>query len=277
MREFVENRIDALSRIANVELLRIDADFVPFFFVDGPCQRGVPSVSAAELLHTTGDKKFLADFRGCVPWSVYPDAPVRYHGHYDSMMAAFAFLRDAKNEQRDPEMWARVRAAVLREADFYIEGSDQMAYKFIRHPDAPISWGTGAYGNHLRPVLAAWFLTGDRKYRDWTIRTCDNALGANPLGLCWITGLGERTIRAPLHNSRYRPEGTVVDGLQGEGPWSAGGGYNYKETVYPAHDRFFASMHTFVDCHFAIGMDEGIVNNQVIDMAVFGLLLPDAK
>ena len=233
--------------------------------------------AAAELLHTTGDRKFLADFRGSVPWSVYPDAPVRYHGHYDSMMAAFAFVRDAKNEQRDPEMWARARAAVLREADFYIEGSDQMAYKFIRHPDAPISWGTGAYGNHLRPVLAAWFLTGDPKYRDWTIRTCDNALGANPLGLCWITGLGERTIRAPLHNSRYRPEGTVVDGMQGEGPWSAGGGYNYKETVYPAHDRFFASMHTFVDCHFAIGMDEGVVNNQVVDMAVFGLLLPDAK
>ena len=36
-------------------------------------------------------------------------------------------------------------------------------------------------------------------------------------------------------------------------------------------------MHTFVDCHFAIGMDEGIVNNQVIDMAVFGLLLPDSN
>lgn len=233
--------------------------------------------AAAELLHATGEKKFLDDFRGSVPWSVYPDAPASAYGRYDSLMAAYAFLRDAKNETRDPELWGRVRAAVLREADFYIEGSDRMAYKFVRHPDAPISWGTGAYGVHLRPVLCAWMLTGERKYRDWTIRTCDGMLGANPLGLSWITGLGERTIRAPLHNSRYRPEGTVVDGMQGEGPWSAGGGYNYKDTVYPAHDRLFASMHAFVDCHFAIGMDEGIVPTQALDMAVFGLLLPDAE
>ncbi len=233
--------------------------------------------AAAELLHSTGEEAYLRDFRASVPWSVYPDALVRSHGRYDSLMAAYAFLRDPKNETRDPEMWARVRAAVLREADWYVEGSDQMAYKFVRHPDAPINWGTGAYGVHIRPVLAAWFLTGDGKYRDWVVRTCDGMLGANPLGLCWVTGLGERTIRAPLHNSRYRPEGTVVDGMQGEGPVSSGGGYNYVDTVYPKHDRYFASMHTFVDCHFAIGMDEGVVNNQVLDMALFGLLLPDAE
>ena len=233
--------------------------------------------AAAELLHTTGDPKFLADFRACVPWTVYPDAPGRVHGRYEALEPAYAFARDPKNETRDPEMWARVRAAILREADYYIEGSDQMAYKFIRHPDAPLNWGTGAYGNFLPPVLAAWFLTGDPKYRDWTIRTCDNMLGANPLGLCWITGLGERTIRAPLHNSRYRPEGTVVDGQQGEGPWARGGGYNFEDTVYPKHDPLFAPMHNHVDCHFAIGMDEGVVNHQALDMAVLGLLLPDAS
>ena len=231
--------------------------------------------AAAELLHTTGDKKYLEDFRACVPWTVYPDAPGRVHGRYEALEAASSFLRDPKNEKRDPELFARVRAALVREADFYIEGSDQMAYKFIRHPDAPLNWGTGAYGNVLQPVLDAWFLTGEKKYRDWTIRTCDNMLGANPLGLCWITGLGERTIRAPLHNSRYRPEGTVVDGQQAEGPWARGGGYNYEDTVYPRHDPLFAPMYNHVDCHFAIGMDEGVVNHQALDMAVLGLLLPD--
>ena len=233
--------------------------------------------AAAELLHTTGEKKYLDDFRACVPWTVYPDAPGRVHGRYEALEPAGSFVRDPKNEKRDPELWARVRAAVLREADFYIEGSDQMAYKFIRHPDAPLNWGTGAYGNSLQPVLDAWFVTGDGKYRDWTIRTCDNMLGANPLGLCWITGLGERTIRAPLHNSRYRPEGEVADGQQAEGPWARGGGYNYEDTVYPKHDPLFAPMHNHVDCHFAIGMDEGVVNHQALDMAVLGLLLPDAK
>ena len=235
--------------------------------------------AAAELLHTTGDKAYLDDFRACSPWGVYPDAPARADrgGRYEALDAAYAFLRDPKNEKRDPALWASVRAAVIREADFYIEGSDQMAYKFVRHPFAPITWGTGAYGNFLRPVLVAWFLTGDAKYRDWTIRTCDNMLGANPLGLSWIVGLGERCNRAPFHNSRYRPEGVVVDGMHGEGPNAGGNGYNYTATVYPAWKEGFATLHNFVDATFALAMNEGMVSHQALDMAVLGLLLPDAK
>ena len=231
--------------------------------------------AAAELLHTTGEADFLRDFRDCSPWGAHPDAPVRVDGRYDAMQAAYAFLRDPAAKTRDAALYGSVLAAVVREADWYIGYSGQMAYKFVRHPDAPISWGTGAYGVHIRPVVAAWFATGDVKYRDWIVRTCDGMLGANPLGLSWIVGLGERTIRAPLHNSRYRPEGVAVDGMQGEGPSSRGQGYNYQETVYPSHNREFASMHAFIDCHFAIAMDEGLVGTQALDMALFGLLLPD--
>jgi len=162
----------------------------------------------------------------------------------------------------------------VREADYYVAGSDKMAYKFLRHPDAPIVWGVGAYSVHIRPVLVAWFATGDRTYRDWIVRSCDNTLGANPMGLSWIVGLGERTIRAPLHNSRYRPAGVVADGMQSEGPSARAGGYNYNETVYPEHRDDFAPLHEYADCHFAIAMDEGVVRNQVLAMAIFGTLLP---
>ena len=233
--------------------------------------------AAAELLHTTGEEAFLRDFRESSPWGAHPNAPIRVDGRYDAMQAAYAFLRDPAAKTRDAALYGSVLAAVVREADWYIGYSGKMAYKFVRHPDAPISWGTGAYGVHIRPVVAAWFATGDAKYRDWIVRTCDGMLGANPLGLSWIVGLGERTIRAPLHNSRYRPEGVSVDGMQGEGPNSRGQGYNYQETVYPAHNREFASMHAFIDCHFAIAMDEGLVGTQALDMALFGLLLPDFR
>ena len=62
--------------------------------------------------------------------------------------------------------------------------------------------------------------------------------------------------------------------MQAEGPYGKGGGYNYESTVYPPLRRDFAVMHTFVDCHFAIAMDEGMVRNQALSMALFGLLLP---
>ena len=86
-------------------------------------------------------------------------------------------------------------------------------------------------------------------------------LGANPLGLSWIVGLGERCNRAPYHNSRYRPEGVVVDGMQGEGPNAGGNGYNCTATVYPARKEGFAILHNFVDATFALAMNEGMVSH----------------
>jgi len=103
-------------------------------------------------------------------------------------------------------------------------------------------------------------------------RKGDNTLGANPLGLSWITGLGERTIRCPLHNSRYRPEGLPVDGLQAEWPNARFAGYSYKDTAYPRCTERFAILNEFADVHFAIAMDEPIVNNMANTMMVFGLL-----
>ena len=92
------------------------------------------------------------------------------------------------------------------------------------------------------------------------------------MGLSYIKGLGTRTLRCPLHNSRYRPEGVPVDGLEGQGPAQTGPGYSYKETVYPAHNDAFAQLFTFIDCHFAIAMDEPTVNNMANTALVFGLL-----
>jgi hypothetical protein len=121
----------------------------------------------------------------------------------------------------------------------------------------------------------AYHLTGKEEYLAWIIRTCDNTLGANPLGISYITGLGERCIRAPLHNSRYSHFGEVVPGMQAQGPNQRGEGYRVQETAYPPLREDFASLYTFVDCHFAIAMNEGTIVNQVRSLATFGLLLPD--
>ena len=93
------------------------------------------------------------------------------------------------------------------------------------------------------------------------------------MGLSFITGLGTRTVRCPLHNSRYRAEGIPVPGLQVQGPMAAGHGYSYQDSVYPAHQNDAAMLHTFVDLHFAIAMDEPTVNNMANTALVFGLLV----
>ena len=235
--------------------------------------------AAAQLYHTTYNTDYHEDFIQFTPWAKEPKAKMITDNHsYDLSLAAYAYAM-IPDEKTIFMLKESVLRAIEEEADMYISGSNQMAYKFIRHPFAPITWGTGAYEHFLVPVWHAWGVTHDQKkrqtYFEWMVRTADNTLGANPLNISWIVGLGERTVRAPLHNSRYNPSGMCMPGQQVQGPNSRGEGYNYGSSVYPRHDGQFAVMHTFVDCHWAIAMDEGTVIHQAETMAAFGLLLKD--
>lgn len=235
---------------------------------------GPKAYAAAQLLHTTGEPRFNADFRAACVWSRKPDAELEVYSRYDQSLAAWAYV-NCPAAVADARLQTTVRRAIIERAEMFIRECRTMAYAFIRHPMAPISWGTGAYENYLPVILWSYKLTGDDKYRAWIVRTCDNTLGANPLNRSYIVGLGTRTVHAPLHNSRYCHLGEVVPGQQVEGPVQAAGGYRVAETAYPPPRDNFAALQHFVDCHFAIDMDEGVVASQAKTMAAFGLLLPD--
>lgn len=227
--------------------------------------------AAAELLRTTGESVYNSDYLSAAVWRYRPDADLTVYQLYDQERAAYGYCQ-APAKLADPTVQAAAKRALLRWSDWELASNATMAYPFIRHPQAPITWGTGAYQHSSMPVLYAWKLTGETKYLTWLLRTADNTLGANPLGLSWITGLGERCHRAPLHNSRYGPTGEVAPGLQSEGPNARGEGYRVAEVAYPKIRDNFAIMYTYADCHFAISMDEGMVKNQAETMAVFGVL-----
>jgi hypothetical protein len=232
--------------------------------------------AAAELLHTTGNKKYNADFLSASVWNKQPDSPLDIYGLYDQHVAAWAYL-NCPPDLCDSTVRDNIRKAILARADDYIKIDSSLAYKTYRHPNAPISWGTGAYPHALDPVIWAWELTKNPKYREWIIRSCDHTLGANPLGRSFIVGLGGRTVRAPLHNSRYSHFGEVVPGMHVQGPLQRAEGYAIKETAHPKIREEFAPLYNYVDAHFAIAMNEGTIPSQARAMALFGLLRPDAK
>ena len=231
--------------------------------------------AAAHLLAATGEAKYNEAFVAETPWRGDPNAPVQRDNAWDHRAGAYAYAHAVPEKAAAPAIRDAAKKALVRDADDFVNAVKNAAYPFIRHPWAPINWGTGAYENMLHPIIYAWAVTGDAKYRDWIVRNCDNTLGCNPMSICWMTGFGNRRIHAPLHNSRYSPGG-VVPGIQCEGPVQSGQGYNWKETAVPAPRTDSASMYTFSDCHFSIGMDEGVVNAQAKTLAAFGLLLPDA-
>ena len=232
--------------------------------------------AAAQLFHTTGEDAYHQAFLDNTPWKKNPKA--KMINEYDLTLAAYAYAAIPPSKA-DPTIQSDVVRAICDEADSYIAGSNKAPYKFIRHPYAPISWGTGAYEHFLTVVWHAWAFTNNKlkvkNYRDAMIRTADNTLGCNPLNLSWIVGLGSNSIHAPLHNSRFNPSGFSVRGMQVEGPDNKGKEYNYTGTLFPNRDKT-PPLYCFVDSIFAIGMDEGMVIHQAETMAAFGLLLPDA-
>lgn len=227
--------------------------------------------AAAQLYHTTWEKKFHDDFLSLTPWREKPNSEMVSYGNFDLQLAAYAYVLIPR-DKADGAVWDAVLGAIRKEADMYVRGSERMAYKFLRHPYAPITWGTGAYQNYAIPAAFLWKLTGEQKWHDWLVRTCDNTLGANPMGISWITGLGSRTVRCPLHNSRYRPGGLPADGIQEQGPNKNFAGYSYRDTAYPRCVDRFALLYQHSDVHFAIAMDEPTVNNMANTMLVFGIL-----
>ncbi len=233
--------------------------------------------AAAQLYHTTGEKEFHQTFLDNTPWKKNPKSKMT--GDYDLSTAAFAYAA-LPPSMADTAIHSDVVRAICDEADSYISASNKAPYKFVRHPYAPITWGTGAYPHFLKVVWHAWAFADNKlkvkSYRDAMIKTVDNTLGCNPLNMTWIVGLGSKSIHAPLHNSRFNPTGFSVPGMQVQGPDINGREYNYGETLFPGRDKT-PSLYCFVDAIFAIEMDEGTVNNQAETMAAFGLLLPDVK
>ena len=234
--------------------------------------------AAAQLYHTTGEDAFHQAFFDNTPWNRNSKAKIS-DSNYDLSLAAYAYAA-VPPSMADLSVHSDVVRAICEEADFYVSASNKAPYKFVRHPNAPINWGTGAYEHFLPVVWHAWAFTDNKlkvkSYRDALIRTADNTLGCNPLNLSWIVGLGSNGIHAPLHNSRFNPTGFSVPGMQAQGPDDRGREYNYADTLFPKRDKT-PPLYCFVDSIFAIDMDEGTVVHQAETMAAFGLLLPDRK
>ena len=232
--------------------------------------------AAAQLYHTTGEDAFHQAFFDNTPWKTNPKAKMT-GGNYDLTSAAYAYAAIPPS-MADPVIHSDVVRAICEEADSYIQESNKAPYSFVRHPYAPINWGTGAYEHFLKVVWHAWAFTDNKlkvkAYREAMIKTADNTLGCNPLNLSWIVGLGSNSIHAPLHNSRFNPTGFSVKGMQAQGPDNKGKEYQYAGTLFPDRGKT-PSLYCFIDSIFAIEMDEGTVAHQSETMAAFGLLLPD--
>lgn len=67
-----------------------------------------------------------------------------------------------------------------------------------------MAWGSTQLLNENRSLILAYELTGLSKYKEAAILNLDFMLGANPMGMCWVTGLGKVYPAVLQHDVSYR-------------------------------------------------------------------------
>ncbi len=173
--------------------------------------------AAAELFLSTGKKKYwkaFQSYRGQKPFTAAP-------GWSEVNTLALISLSLHQDKIVEPKHRERLQKDLLRAAEPSEKLATESAYRVPMDP-VDFVWGSNSVPLGRGMVLLASFrATGDSTYLNATVSALDYVLGRNPLGYCYVTGLGERY---PLH-IHHRPSESdnvvePVPGLLSGGPWA---------------------------------------------------------
>lgn len=152
-----------------------------------------------------------------------------------------------------------INEAILNWAEFnLISPAEKRGYRFGSDFYAPTGWGTATTPNFVE-IAMAWFISGDPAYLSYGYTNCDYILGANPLNMCWVSGLGYKYPKQIMHlDSRYYHENKgQVPGLIPMGPavydvnaptghWEEGHAYQSAypaAELWPSHEMYFENQY----------------------------------
>ncbi len=117
-----------------------------------------------------------------------------------------------KDRPTDPAVVQQFKAAIKAAADKAIEYLEANAYP-VGTPLNLRWWGSNAgQGQYAYPCLLHWGLTGEQKYIDAVSQLMDYNQGLNPLGKCYVCGIGFNRV----HNPHDRESAYTIE--QGWGP-----------------------------------------------------------
>jgi len=116
----------------------------------------------------------------------------------DGWLASFfvSYILD-KTRPSDPAIVKEFEAALKLTADQQIEYLAAHAYP-VGTPQNLSWWGSNvAQGQYAYPCLLQWALTKEQKYIDAASQLMDYAQGLNPIGKCYVCGIGFNRVHNP--------------------------------------------------------------------------------
>ncbi len=185
------------------------------------------NLAAVHLYRLTGEDKWHRAFLETCGYADQ-DRPTtfKWNSHVQSE-AAMVYARMAEG-RGDRAVKEKAKRAILNHADSQVDYASRQAYMFTANDiGAPLIISSHAAPRGL-DVCRAHFLTGEKRYLEWAIRSSQFSVGANPMNLVMTTGLGHRSAMYPLYlDMKYMGRDAPPPGITLYGIKDPSGGHSW--------------------------------------------------
>jgi hypothetical protein len=242
--------------------------------------------AAAELYRTTGEIQYKQYFESW--WASNRKHPWGWNEWQQFYRCAYwAYLRSPWPDG-DSDIKREIELTIKRNADEVVARTYDNPYRNGARLDVPewIGWGVFTQSSKYAFVLLqAEALEKTAKYHAAALLNLDAQLGANPLSQCFVSGLGQRSPRDPLHLPSIHDE--VKDPIPGLPIFGVAAHLPNKPPYYTAvqtdENSFppsrepldpYPILRRYVDAHELVPMSEFTIVDIAVCAATVHLLTP---
>ncbi len=176
-------------------------------------------LAAAELFRLTGEAAYNDIFLGATrfsnPGAPFYTSPASLNNDPQGE-AGWTYLR-AERPEADKAILQNIRAAMKRDADRLVQNCEATDFCWAGGPNRPLRWGALSMPES-QALCRAHFILGDEKYLRAIVLSTLTGAGANPVNMCYVTGVGTRWPQHPLHEDAYNTRQPLYEGVTIGGP-----------------------------------------------------------
>ncbi len=193
------------------------------------------NLAAAEMYRLTGEDRWHQIFLDTTAFS-QPNVELFVWEDHDQRDAPWVYI-STQHDGVDEQIRKNCLAAILAEADNRTARADITGFRWTKYEWMPSAWGAFSAPDG-ESLVRAHVLTGEDKYLRALVLASQTGAGANPVNMCFTTGLGHSSPLNPLHIdsqiTHQPPPGLTVFGplnaAQGAQDWAHD---NLDKTCYP--------------------------------------------
>ncbi|MBV5342231.1 glycoside hydrolase family 9 protein, partial [bacterium] len=180
---------------------------------------GASCLAAAEMYRLTGEEKynkiFLSSTRFTNPDAPFYTSPMGANGDAQGE-AGWTYLRTT-HPGVNKEIWQNIYNSLVRDAEKDIKEVMETDFHWSGGNARQLWYGAlSSPGSHV--LCRAHFLTGKEDYLKAIVNSALTGAGANPVNMCYVTGVGSRWPQHPLHEDAYNTNQPVYEGITVGGP-----------------------------------------------------------